>query len=136
MINMLRNCIFVGVGGFAGSVVRYLFSIALQQYSLVVPMGTLTANLVGCFLIGIFSQLTIPAGLLSPESRLVLSVGFCGGLTTASSMIYETSQLLGDKEYFHAGGYVIGTIFGSMVTFYLGVILVKIILKSMGGSWN
>ena len=126
----------VGVGGFAGSVVRYLFSIALQQYSLVLPMGTLAANLVGCFLIGVFSQLAMPAGWLSPESRLLLSVGFCGGLTTASSMIYETAQFLGDEEYFHAGGYVVGTIFGSMVTFYLGVFLVKLILKSTGGTWN
>jgi fluoride exporter len=136
MINLLRNCILVGAGGFVGSVVRYLFSIVLQQYSLVVPLGTLASNLVGCFLIGIIAQMSVPSGLLSPEARLLLAVGFCGGLTTASTLIYETAQYLGDGEYFHAGGYLVGTIVGSMIAFYLGVVLVKILLKSTGGLWN
>jgi fluoride exporter len=136
MLIILRNCLIVGIGGFAGSVTRYMFSIALAQYSLVVPMGTLMANLVGCFLIGIFSQLSAPAGVLSPEARLLLSIGFCGGLTTASSMIYETTQFLSENEYWHASWYVVGTIFGSMAAFYLGVVLVKIIFKSTGGIWN
>ena len=65
-------------------------------------MGTLVANLSGCFLLGIIAQMSMPSGLLSPEARLLLAVGFCGGLTTASTMIYETSQYLGDGEYFHA----------------------------------
>ena len=136
MLNLLRNCIIVGVGGFAGSVARYLLSIGLQKYSVVLPMGTLTANLVGCFLIGIIAQMSTSAGLLSPESRLLLAVGFCGGLTTASTMIYETSQFLGDGEYFHAGGYVVGTVIGSLVAFFVGVVLIKIVLKSTGGLWN
>jgi fluoride exporter len=135
MINLLRNCVLVGVGGFFGSVLRYLFSIILQQFSFV-PMGTLTSNLFGCFLIGIIAQMSVPAGLLTPEARLVLAVGFCGGLTTASTLIYETSQYLGDGEYFHAGSYLGGTIIGSMIAFYLGVVLVKILLKSTGGLWN
>jgi fluoride exporter len=136
MINMLKNCLLVGAGGFAGSAVRYLLSVGLQQYSIVVPMGTLAANLIGCFLIGIIAELSAPAGVLSPEARLVLAVGFCGGLTTASSMIYEISQYLTDGEYFHAGGYLLGTLAGSMALFFIGVFLVKIILKSTGGIWN
>jgi fluoride exporter len=136
MISLLRNCILVGVGGFVGSVVRYSFSLSLQRYSVVVPMGTLMANLVGCFLIGIIAQMSMLAGLLTPEARLVLAVGFCGGLTTASTMIYETAQFLSDGEYFHAGGYVVGTVIGSMFAFFLGVVLIKIILKSTGGLWN
>jgi fluoride exporter len=136
MLQVLKNCIIVGAGGFAGSAARYGLSLLLQQYSVVVPMGTLVANLVGCFLIGIIAQMSIPSGFLSPEARLLLAVGFCGGLTTASTMIYETAQYLNDGEYFHAGSYVAGTVLGSMIAFYIGVVLVKMVFKSTGGLWN
>ena len=133
---IFRNCILVGVGGFFGSVLRYAFSLSLQRYSIVVPLGTLTANLVGCFVIGMIAQLSAPSGWLTPEARLIFAVGFCGGLTTASTMIYETAQYLGDGEYFHAGGYVVGTIIGSMLAFFLGAVLIKFIIRSTGGFWN
>ncbi|MGW8255871.1 MAG: fluoride efflux transporter CrcB [Thermoguttaceae bacterium] len=136
MINILKNCVLVGIGGFAGSALRYLFSFFLQRFSVVLPAGTLTANLLGCFLIGVISQLSMPAGLLSPEARLTLAVGFCGGLTTASTLIYETAQYFSDGEYFHASLYLLGTLFGSLLAFYIGVILVKIIFKSTGAIWN
>ncbi|HPF99874.1 MAG TPA: fluoride efflux transporter CrcB [Kiritimatiellia bacterium] len=134
-MKMLVNSLMVGAGGFVGSVARYLLSVALQSYSFVFPAGTLLANVAGCFLIGVLSQITL-SGSLSPGTRLALGVGFCGGFTTASSFVYETAQFLREGEYFHGGSYVVGTLAASFISFYAGVLLVKVVTKSAGDLWN
>jgi CrcB protein len=85
---------YVGVGGFAGAILRYSISLGLQQYSIVLPYGTLLANFLGCLVIGTIVQIAETTDILSPEARLFLATGFCGGLTTLSSMIFEFAQLL------------------------------------------
>lgn len=86
MEKVLVHSLLVGLGGFAGSVGRYLVSLAYQQSSLVLPAGTLTVNIAGCFLIGLLAQASDTGGSVSPEARLALAVGFCGGFTTMSSI--------------------------------------------------
>lgn len=81
----------VGAGGFLGTLVRYAVALQAQRLSGPWPWGTLCVNVAGCLFIGILSHLR-PAGL-SPELRLFLTIGFCGGLTTLSSMVYETAAL-------------------------------------------
>lgn len=134
-MKMLVNSLLVGAGGFVGSIARYLLSVVLQTHSLVFPAGTLTANIAGCFIIGVLSQITL-AGNVSPGTRLALGVGFCGGFTTASSFVYETAQFLREGEYFHGGGYVAATLAGSFIGFYAGILLVKLVMKNAGDVWN
>jgi CrcB protein len=136
MRQILFNSFLVGIGGFAGSVSRYGLAVLLQGYSLILPAGTLTANLAGCFLIGCVTELAAPLPLLSPSVRLLLGTGFCGGFTTMSSMVYEIAQFLRDGEYYHAGVYLTLTLVGSLVLFFLGGVLVKMAIKSTGGIWN
>ena len=136
MKQMLLNSFLVGVGGFTGSLARYACALALQRSSMVLPAGTLAANLGGCFVIGMIAQLALPSPLITPEARLLLATGFCGGFTTMSSMVYETAQMTRDGEYLHAGGYLLLTLFGSFMLFYLGSLLVKMLLKGTGGIWN
>jgi fluoride exporter len=136
MKQIVFNSAIVGIGGFVGSVFRYGLTLALQQQSLVMPAGTLAANLAGCFIIGCVAELAAPLALLSPEARLLLGTGFCGGFTTMSSMVYELAQFLRDGEYLHAGFYFCLTLAGSIVLFFLGSILVKLIIRSTGGIWN
>jgi CrcB protein len=82
------------------------------------------------------AELAAPLALLSPEARLLLGTGFCGGFTTTSSMVYELAQFLRDGEYLHAGVYLGLTLAGSMLLFVLGSVRVRMLFKSTGGIWN
>ena len=92
--------LLVGIGGFAGSVLRYVVSGYVQQFtqSPGFSYGTLVVNLVGCLIIGILSQLAESYGLLTAETRALLITGFLGGFTTFSTFSNETLNLFRDSE--------------------------------------
>jgi len=92
---MPLKLLLVGVGGFAGSVFRYLISHFLKSPQ-GFPWATFTANGLGCLLIG------LAAGLLSQEQKylqLLLITGFLGGFTTFSSFGYETISLIQNDQH-------------------------------------
>lgn len=90
------DALLVGVGGFAGSVLRYAVSGAAQRVShaLSWPWGTLAVNVLGCLLIGILSHLAVARGALTSHARALLIVGFLGGFTTFSTFSNETFGLI------------------------------------------
>lgn len=89
----------VAVGGSIGSVGRYLVSTwAAERFGASFPYGTLIVNVVGCFIIGIFMTMTTERFIINPYWRLLITVGFVGGLTTFSSFSYETFRLLEDAD--------------------------------------
>ena len=92
--------IWIGIGGFAGAVLRYLAAGWVQRASGSVsfPYGTLAVNVIGCVLIGALSYLADARGLLPAEARLFLFVGVLGGFTTFSTFGLETLNLLRDGE--------------------------------------
>ena len=96
----MSTLIFIGLGGFIGSVTRYLVSGAVQQLtsSIDFPYGTLAVNLIGCFAIGFLSQLAEARGLFTSESRAFVFVGILGGFTTFSTFGNETFNFLIDGE--------------------------------------
>ena len=91
----MTNILLVGAGGFIGSVLRYLVSGYVQQstHRLDFPFGTLTVNIVGCFVIGLLAQFGEKYGTFSNESRSLLVIGLLGGFTTFSSFGNDTFQL-------------------------------------------
>jgi CrcB protein len=136
MTNPWGISLLVGLGGFAGSVARYGLSVTLQRFSIEWPIGTLTANVLGCLAIGIITALSARGETVSPEIRLALATGFCGGFTTMSSMIYETAEMIRATEYLHATIYAAGTFLLSMSAFVAGVMAVRILVKIGGGLWS
>lgn len=92
--------LLVGVGGFIGAVMRYLVTNWVQDslYTLSLPYGTLTVNIVGCLLIGLLAGLSESRNLLGPETRALILIGVLGGFTTFSTFSYETVQLLRDGQ--------------------------------------
>jgi CrcB protein len=92
--------LLVGVGGFIGSILRYAVSGYVQQWTKSVdfPYGTLAANFIGCFVIGLLSQLAETHGVFTAESRAFVFVGVLGGFTTFSSFGNETMNLLLEGE--------------------------------------
>ena len=94
------NVLLVGIGGFIGSVARYLASGYVQQItqSADFPYGTLAVNLIGCFVIGVLAELADARGVFTTESRAFVFVGVLGGFTTFSSFSNETMNLMRDGE--------------------------------------
>ncbi len=98
--------IMVGLGGMVGAVARYGVSLLGQYISTGFPYGTLAVNVAGSFLIGFIAELSAETSLISPQMRLLLATGFCGGFTTFSTLMYEVVSLLRDGELFYVGLYV------------------------------
>lgn len=90
-VDRLRPLALVGVGGFAGAVLRHGLAVGLPSS---VPLGTLAANVLGTFLLGALLAEARLVDLLSPETRLVVGTGFCSSFTTYSAFALETSQLV------------------------------------------
>ncbi len=98
------NILLVGIGGALGSISRYLLGTWIQTLSrsLDFPFGTLTVNLIGCFVIGFLSQLAEARGAFTPESRAFVFIGILGGFTTFSSFGNDTINLFREGESFNA----------------------------------
>lgn len=92
---MIKDILLVGVGSFLGGSLRMIIS-KYVQLAIVgsFPLGTMVVNVLGCFLIGIFSSLPMSNGGVSPAVRLLLTTGFCGGFTTFSTFMNEHATLL------------------------------------------
>jgi CrcB protein len=93
----------VAAGSALGALARYLCSVAaVALLGPAFPWGTLTVNVLGSFLIGLYASLSEPDGrlLASPAQRQFVMAGFCGGFTTFSIFSLET-LLLVDRQEFH-----------------------------------
>jgi len=122
----MKNILLVGAGGFAGSVLRYLVALAIPFTTAGFPYATLAVNLLGSFLIGFVTELALSTTIVSPETRLLLTTGFCGGFTTFSTAMYETMGLARDGQALYAGMYVAGSIAGGIVCIFTGTSLAKL----------
>ncbi|MEL6537817.1 MAG: fluoride efflux transporter CrcB [Bacteroidota bacterium] len=96
---MISNLIWVGLGGAAGSMGRYLIGAYAQKWwPGLFPWGTLIANVLGALLIGIFIGL-FSRQLLTDSQKLLLMTGFCGGFTTFSTFAQENLSLYQKGEW-------------------------------------
>ena len=110
----MNPVILVGIGGAAGSVLRYLLQ---RQFNADFPLGTLSVNLAGCLLIGILWALVVK-NELNDTWRIALMAGFCGGFTTFSSFTLESLQLLQTSRYLFFAVYTISNVLiGLLATF-------------------
>jgi fluoride exporter len=114
----------VGFGAACGAWLRWGFSLLLNPIFPTVPLGTLTANLVGGFVIGVLMGIAEPIQL-SATMRLLLVTGFLGGLTTFSTFSAETMNLMLKGQY-GWGLVVIAThLLGSLTLTGLGAVLAR-----------
>jgi fluoride exporter len=116
----------VGGGAALGAWVRWWLSVLLNPLFTSLPLGTLAANLIGGYLIGVAFAAFEHFQALSPEMRLFIVTGFLGGLTTFSSFSGEAAALLGRQQYGWTaaliGAHVVGSIamtFAGMASFRL-----------------
>jgi len=121
--------VLVGVGGFLGSVLRYLMGGWVHRVldNPWFPYGTLSVNLIGCLVIGFLGGLTENRQVFAPETRLFLFLGVLGGFTTFSSFAYETSAFLNDGQIVMASLNVGLQVILGLVAVWLGSCLSRLI---------
>ena len=119
---MISRLVWVGLGGFAGAVLRYLASGWVQSASgsPSFPWGTLAVNAAGCLAIGALSYLADTRGIIHPEARLFLIVGVLGGFTTFSAFGNETMNLIRDGENLLAAANVLASVFLCLAAVWTG----------------
>lgn len=124
MVSM--NFLIVVVGAGLGGGFRYLLSGAVQKFLPVFfPYGTLVVNVVGSIILGILIFGFSEKGLLHPSMRLLIGVGFCGGLTTFSTFSFETFNLIRDTEFFLAGINILLNVTLTLIGIYIGYLIAR-----------
>ena len=123
---MFRTLMIAGTGGFIGTILRFLVSRYFQENTFsLFPWGTLSVNISGSLLIGIFYGLSERGNFLSPDVRIFLTVGLCGGYTTFSTLANDSFMLLQEKEWLKLSLYTTLSFFLGLVAVYLGRIIIK-----------
>jgi len=115
----------VGVGAALGAWLRWVLAAALNPVWVLFPLGTLTANLAGGYLIGVAIEVFGRHAGLAPEVRLFVITGFLGALTTFSTFSAEVVDLLARSHYGWAAALAVSHLAGSLVATVLGMLTVR-----------
>jgi CrcB protein len=117
----------VGIGAALGAWLRWWLGAAMNALVPGLPMGTLAANLIGGYLVGIAVTVFGQYGGLAPELRLFVITGFLGALTTFSTFSAESVSLLTAGRYGWALAHTLAHLLGSIALTVLGIITVRVL---------
>lgn len=120
---MWKEILYVGLGGGIGSILRYLASKIAARFAheYFILLGTFTANIIGCFLIGLFSGWMLARHPGSQPFRLLFIVGFCGGFTTFSSFAFENLRLMELHQWWLSFGYTATSVVLGIFAVWVGM---------------
>lgn len=128
MSESFTNILWVGFGGFIGSVARYGTSKLFQYFELTTfPYSTLTVNILGSLLLGFLTETFFNLRTVNPGFALFLTVGVCGGFTTFSTFTFENIMLLRDGQYLIALFYTLSSFVAGLLAFVIGISIAKYI---------
>ncbi|WP_342349824.1 fluoride efflux transporter CrcB [uncultured Nitrospira sp.] len=118
----LPQLLWIGLGGFLGSVGRFVVAGFFNRLSpaLAFPIGTLAVNILGCFLIGLLHGLAESRNILGTDTRIFLFIGVLGGFTTYSTFGFESLALLKDGAMLKASANIILHVFVGLAAVWLG----------------
>jgi len=122
----MMTYLWLGLGGALGTMARFwLDGIVSNRFGQTFPMGILTINVTGSFVIGFLFALTGPGGSwpVGPTIRAFLMVGICGGYTTFSSFSLNTLNLALEGQWFRAGANVVLSVAFCLLAVWLGYLL-------------
>ena len=121
----MQQFFIVGIGSFLGGGIRYLISVFFnQKINPDFPYATLSVNLLGCLLIGVFYSL-FEKSLIGNDWKLFLTTGLCGGFTTFSAFSMESVQLFKQGNLFAMLMYIIISIVLGIALTYAGYLIAK-----------
>ncbi|EAS18959.1 putative CrcB-like protein [Flavobacteria bacterium BBFL7] len=120
---MIKQLLFVFIGGGFGCVLRFLFSIWMNTDQ-IKWIPTLVVNVLGCFILGYFLSLS-HKNILDSHGYILLGIGFCGGLTTFSTFSVDLFKLTNESNYMGALTYLLLTIILGFIAVYSAYYLGK-----------
>src|SRR5437868_3203797 len=125
---MIKNLLLVAVGGGVGSMARYLCQKWVSEnHAHPFPWGTFLVNLAGCFFIGIVYAAAEKTTFISPQIRLLLITGFCGGFTTFSTFAFENMNLIRSGNLLYFSIYIVGSVVLGIAGVFAGVSVMKLL---------
>ncbi len=127
-----HSWVAVGSGAATGAWLRWRFGILLNHLFPTIPLGTLAANLLAGFLIGVSAELFSQFTTIAPEVRLLVITGFLGGLSTFSTFSAEVVTLIERTEYLWAVATISIHVLGSLLMTFAGIVIVRFILSAEG----
>lgn len=119
---MWNSILAIAFGSAFGALLRWFFGVKLNGLFPAIPPGTLIANLLGGYIIGVAMAYFAQAPQIAPEWRLLIITGFCGGLTTFSTFSVEVLTLLQQGRMVLALMTVAAHVTGSVFMTFVGVI--------------
>lgn len=129
----IKTLLCVGCGCFAGGVLRYLTGWYIcNKWGITMPgmpWHTLVINFFGCLFMGLFCGLAANGFIASPNLRLAVTAGLCGGYSTLAAFAYENTLMMRAGSYLASGFYIGLTVVGSLVFFLLGNATANLLCK-------
>lgn len=123
----MSRILLIGLGGFIGGIARFLAaSYFTRIFPSAFPYGTFIVNISGCLAIGILYGLSERFSWITPEWRLFLTTGICGGYTTYSSFTYENVNLIQQGNYLVFALYSIASFALGLLAVFLGLTINKL----------
>jgi len=116
-----KSILAISIGSSLGALLRWWLALLLNAHFPNIPPGTLAANLIGGYLIGVAVAVFASYSALAPEWRLFLITGFCGGLTTFSTFSAEIVLLLQQGRMLWAAGAAAAHLGGSLAMTFAGI---------------
>jgi len=121
----MQQVLLVGLGGFVGSILRYLISSWVPSLidTIALPIGTIVVNIVGCFILGFLSSRADTLPGFSETTQVFLMVGILGGFTTFSTFGNETAVLLRNGQSLHALANILLQVVPGIASAWFGYVL-------------
>ncbi len=118
---MWKSILAISLGAALGALLRWQLGVRLNAILPSIPPGTLVANLLGAYVIGLAIAFFAFSTTVSPEWRLLVITGFCGGLTTFSTFSAELVVLLQQGRLLWASLLILAHVAGSMLMTLAGM---------------
>ena len=125
----MYHLIYIGIGGFLGSISRYLVSKYMNNFVATIPLGTFIVNITGSFLLGFILYSIALEKSIPSNFRDFITIGFIGAYTTMSTLAYESFRLMDGKEFLYFSINIVSNVFFCLLAVFIGKELAILINK-------
>jgi CrcB protein len=124
---VILKIILIGIGGGAGSILRYLtFAFIEKRFHYVFPIATFAVNFIGCFFTGLLLGFFEQQHIVNTNLKVLFITGFCGGYTTFSAFAAENMNLFQSENTATAFVYVLSSVFICIMAVWTGFIIARL----------